>query len=177
MYIWLSLWTGTGPSVHVPDTKALSARADTSQPGYPQHRTPMFHCQSGETLGSWRSSPFCPNKRGGARKTSSANLLFKQFLNKIFWVCKTQELLTKLKASKELKFKMPSEPAGGCRPSIPSCLCTEEITLTVKQKPWRQGLLGQLFSPCLPGGSASSSHPDFRCSLPLHRHTKTQDTN
>lgn len=67
--------------------KARSARADTSQPGRPQHRTPMIHCQSGETSGSWRSSPFCPNKRGGARKTSSANLLFKQFLNKMFWVC------------------------------------------------------------------------------------------
>jgi hypothetical protein len=35
MYIWLSLWTGTGPSVHVPDTKDLPTRADTSQPRSP----------------------------------------------------------------------------------------------------------------------------------------------
>lgn len=38
MYIWLSLWTGTGPSVHVPDTKStlcqsrhISARVSPAQ--------------------------------------------------------------------------------------------------------------------------------------------------
>lgn len=42
----------------------------------------------GEESGFFEIFTLCPIERGGARKRSSANLLFlKQFLNKIFWVC------------------------------------------------------------------------------------------
>lgn len=57
-------------------------------------------------------------------------------------------------------------------------LHTKEISPWVVKKHRRQRLLWQLFSPCLPEGSSSSSHPDSRCSFPLHtRYTKTPDTN
>lgn len=85
----------------VPDTNALSAKADTSQPSSPfntggtvslgtSHRSPedpMSHNQSREQSGSLSSSPFCPTKRGRARKTSSANF-WNSFLIKDFGFAK-----------------------------------------------------------------------------------------
>lgn len=114
-YIWLSLWTGTGPSVHVPDTKALLQEQAHLNPGRSPFNTGVRHLPRGPHGAQWKgsggksrflsSSPFCPIKRGGARKTSSANLFFwNSFLIKYFGFAKPMNCwLTQ--TSEELKFK------------------------------------------------------------------------
>lgn len=104
------------------------------------------------------------NQEGWGKKKRAVQIYFwNSFLIKYFGFAKPMNCWI-TQTSEELKFKMPSEPAGGCPPPIPSCLCTEEITL------WNNGRHGvysvSIFSPCLPGGSASRSSPRLKVSMP-----------
>lgn len=106
----------------------------------------------------------------GKKKRAVQIYFWNSFLIKYFGFAKPMNCwLTQ--TSEELKFKMPSEPAGGCPPPIPSCLCTEEITL------WNNGRHGVYSVSSLPASQEAQlagPHPDSRC--PCLKHQTYQDS-